>query len=75
MPWLVTLMTLAFVSAVVKDDAYLQQTSDVPPPGGAPAPSSSCPSTSPRGRSSASPSCPESKSTPSPSTRASRSAI
>ncbi|KAE9055894.1 hypothetical protein PF007_g32165, partial [Phytophthora fragariae] len=29
MPWLVTLMTLAFVSAVVKDDAYLQQTSDV----------------------------------------------
>ncbi|KAE8951096.1 hypothetical protein PF011_g33055, partial [Phytophthora fragariae] len=32
MPWLVTLMTLAFVSAVVKDAAYLQQTSDVPPP-------------------------------------------
>ncbi|KAE9244565.1 hypothetical protein PF004_g5614 [Phytophthora fragariae] len=27
-PWSVTLMTLAFVSAVVKDDAYLQQTSD-----------------------------------------------
>ncbi|KAE9264431.1 hypothetical protein PR003_g32805 [Phytophthora rubi] len=32
MPWSVTLMTLAFVSAVVKDDAYLQQTSDVTPP-------------------------------------------
>ncbi|KAE8964022.1 hypothetical protein PF011_g28817 [Phytophthora fragariae] len=31
MPWSVTLMTLAFVSAVVKDDAYLQQTSDVTP--------------------------------------------
>ncbi|KAE9103365.1 hypothetical protein PF007_g14427 [Phytophthora fragariae] len=62
-------MTLAFVSAVVKDDAYLQQTSDVtPPPGGTPAPSSSCPSTSPHRSSSASPSCPESKSTPSPST-------
>ncbi|KAE8878347.1 hypothetical protein PF010_g32858 [Phytophthora fragariae] len=78
MPWSVTLITLAFVSAVVKDDAYLQQTSDVTPhthPGGAPAPSSSCPSTSPRGSSSASPSCPESKSTPNPSTRASRPAI
>ncbi|KAE8951231.1 hypothetical protein PR001_g33816, partial [Phytophthora rubi] len=32
MPWSVTLITLAFVSAVVKDDAYLQQTSDVTPP-------------------------------------------
>ncbi|KAE9265122.1 hypothetical protein PF001_g31025 [Phytophthora fragariae] len=28
MPWSVTLITLAFVSAVVKDDAYLEQTSD-----------------------------------------------
>ncbi|KAE8953670.1 hypothetical protein PR003_g33819, partial [Phytophthora rubi] len=76
MPWSVTLMTLAFVSAVVKDDAYLQQTSDVTPPPVArqrrPAAVQALP---PRGRSSASPSCPESKSTPSPSTRASRSAI
>ncbi|KAE9270494.1 hypothetical protein PR003_g30800, partial [Phytophthora rubi] len=32
MSWSVTLMTLAFLSAVVKDDAYLQQTSDVTPP-------------------------------------------
>ncbi|KAE9266388.1 hypothetical protein PF008_g31619 [Phytophthora fragariae] len=31
MPWSETLVTLAFVSAVVKDDAYLQQTSDVTP--------------------------------------------
>ncbi|KAE8960286.1 hypothetical protein PR002_g30266 [Phytophthora rubi] len=41
MPWSVTLMALAFVSP------WSRTTPTPPPSGGAPAPSSSCPSTAP----------------------------